>query len=154
MSYTKIAKIFADSEALSGQTVSVGGWVRTIRDLKGFGFIELNDGSCFRNLQVVMEAEALSNYKDIAAQNVGAALIVTGVVTLTPDATNDKLTIAAKDTTYAAATQSVAGLMSAADKKKLDGVATGANKYSLPTATASVLGGVTYVLSSASVSSK
>ena len=86
MSYTKIAKIFADSEALSGQTVSVGGWVRTIRDLKGFGFIELNDGSCFRNLQVVMEAEALSNYKDIAAQNVGAALIVTGVVTLTPDA--------------------------------------------------------------------
>ena len=47
-------------------------------------------------------------------------------VTLTPDATNDKLTIAAKDTTYAAATQSVAGLMSAADKKKLDGVATGA----------------------------
>ena len=86
MSYTKIAKIFADSEALSGQTVSVGGWVRTIRDLKGFGFIELNDGSCFRNLQVVMGAEALSNYKDIAAQNVGAALIVTGVVTLTPDA--------------------------------------------------------------------
>ena len=47
-------------------------------------------------------------------------------VTLTPDATNDKLTIAAKDTTYAAATQSVAGLMSAADKKKLDGVAPGA----------------------------
>ena len=86
MSYTKIAAIYADSEALSGQTVTVGGWVRTIRDLKGFGFIELNDGSCFRNLQVVMEAEALSNYKDIAAQNVGAALIVTGVVALTPDA--------------------------------------------------------------------
>ena len=86
MSYTKIAKIFADSETLSGQTVTVGGWVRTIRDLKGFGFIELNDGSCFRNLQVVMEAEALSNYKDIAAQNVGAALIVTGTVMLTPDA--------------------------------------------------------------------
>ena len=86
MSYTKIAKIFADSEALSGQTVTVGGWVRTIRDLKGFGFIELNDGSCFRNLQVVMESGALNNYKDIAAQNVGAALIVTGVVTLTPDA--------------------------------------------------------------------
>ena len=45
MSYTKIAAIYADSEALSGQTVTVGGWVRTIRDLKGFGFIELNDGS-------------------------------------------------------------------------------------------------------------
>ena len=86
MSYTKIAAIYADSEALSGQTVTVGGWVRTIRDLKGFGFIELNDGSCFRNLQVVMEAAALSNYADIASQNVGAALIVTGTVMLTPEA--------------------------------------------------------------------
>ena len=62
MSYTKIAAIFADSETLSGQTVTVGGWVRTIRDLKGFGFIELNDGSCFKNLQVVMESAALDNY--------------------------------------------------------------------------------------------
>ena len=86
MSYTKIAAIFADSETLSGQTVTVGGWVRTIRDLKGFGFIELNDGSCFKNLQVVMESAALDNYKEIAAQNVGAALIVTGTVTLTPQA--------------------------------------------------------------------
>ena len=86
MSYTKIAAIFADGEALSGQTVTVGGWVRTIRDLKGFGFVELNDGSCFRSLQVVMEAETLENYKEIAAQNVGAALIVTGTVVLTPDA--------------------------------------------------------------------
>ena len=86
MSYTKIAAVFADSEALSGQTVTVGGWVRTIRDLKGFGFIELNDGSCFKNLQVVMESASLVNYKEIAAQNVGAALIVTGTVVLTPEA--------------------------------------------------------------------
>ncbi len=86
MSYTKIAAIYADSEQLSGQSVTVGGWVRTIRDLKGFGFIELNDGSCFKNLQVVMESAALENYKDIAAQNVGAALIVTGTVALTPEA--------------------------------------------------------------------
>ena len=86
MSYTKIAAIYADSAALSGQTVTVGGWVRTIRDMKTFGFIELNDGSCFRNLQVVMDAGSLDNYKDIAAQNVGAALIVTGTVVLTPEA--------------------------------------------------------------------
>ena len=77
---------FADSEALAGQTVTVGGWVRTIRDLKGFGFIELNDGSCFKNLQVVMESAALENYREIAAQNVGAALVVTGAVVLTPEA--------------------------------------------------------------------
>ena len=86
MSYTKIAAIYADSQALAGQTVTVGGWVRTIRDMKTFGFIELNDGSCFKNLQVVMEAGTLTNYKDIAAQNVGAALIVTGTVVLTPEA--------------------------------------------------------------------
>jgi asparaginyl-tRNA synthetase len=86
MSYTKIASLFADMDALAGQTVTVGGWARTIRDMKNFGFIELNDGSCMKNLQVVMETGTLENYKDIASQNVGAALIVTGTVVLTPEA--------------------------------------------------------------------
>ena len=86
MSFTKIATIFADSEQLGGKEVTVGGWARTIRDMKNFGFVELNDGSCFKNLQVVMEAETLENYKEIASQNVGAALIVTGTVVLTPGA--------------------------------------------------------------------
>ena len=98
MNYTMITTIFADRKALSGQTVTVGGWVRTIRDLKGFGFIELNDGSCFRNLQIVMEAGALDHYKDIAAQNVSAALIVTGVVALT---TEDKKPLELKATEIA-----------------------------------------------------
>ena len=84
MSYTKIAAIFADSEQLGGKEVTVGGWARTIRDMKNFGFVELNDGSCFKNLQVVMEASTLANYAEIASQNVGAALIVTGTVVLTP----------------------------------------------------------------------
>ena len=86
MSYTKIASIYADSDVHAGKEVTVGGWARTIRDMKNFGFIELNDGSCFRNLQVVMEAGSLENYKEIAAQNVGAALIVTGTIVLTPEA--------------------------------------------------------------------
>jgi len=86
MERTTIAAIFADREALSGQTVTVCGWARTIRDMKTFGFIELNDGSCFKNLQVVMDANVLNNYKEIAGQNVGAALIVRGTVVLTPDA--------------------------------------------------------------------
>ena len=81
-----IAALFADQEKLGGQTVTVMGWARTIRDMKTFGFIELNDGSCFKNLQVVMDANELSNYKEIAGQNVGAALIVTGTVVLTPGA--------------------------------------------------------------------
>ena len=86
MERIKIAAIYADSQQLSGQTVTVCGWARTIRDMKTFGFIELNDGSCFRNLQVVMDANVLDNYKEIAGQNVGAALIVTGTLVLTPEA--------------------------------------------------------------------
>ena len=83
---TKIAAVYADAEQYGGKTVTVGGWAKTIRDLKTFGFIELNDGSCFRNLQVVMDANTLANYKEIASQNVGAALIVTGEIVLTPEA--------------------------------------------------------------------
>ncbi len=86
MERTQIAQIFADQETFGGAHVTVMGWARTIRDMKTFGFIELNDGSCFKNIQVVMEAETLSNFKDIARQNVGAALIVEGTVVLTPEA--------------------------------------------------------------------
>ena len=66
MERTKIAQIFADQEQFDGKEVTVRGWARTIRDMKTFGFIELNDGSCFKNLQVVMDAGALGNYKEIA----------------------------------------------------------------------------------------
>ena len=86
MERMKIATLFADKETLGGKEITVCGWARTIRDMKTFGFIELNDGSCFTNLQVVMDANVLSNYKEIAAQNVGAALIVRGTVVLTPEA--------------------------------------------------------------------
>ena len=86
MKKNKIAAIFADSQVYADQTVTVCGWARTIRDMKTFGFIELNDGSCFKNLQVVMDANNLANYKEIASQNVGAALIVKGKVVLTPEA--------------------------------------------------------------------
>ncbi len=86
MNRTTIAALFADQDKLGGQSVTVMGWARTIRDMKTFGFIELNDGSCFKNLQVVMDANELANYKEIAGQNVGAALIVTGTVVLTPEA--------------------------------------------------------------------
>lgn len=86
MDKIKISQVFADSQVYGGQRVTVCGWARTIRDMKNFGFIELNDGSCFRNLQVVMSRDSLENYSEIAGQNVGAALIVTGVVELTPEA--------------------------------------------------------------------
>ena len=86
MKRTEISRIFADQEQYGGKTVTVCGWVRTIRDMKTFGFIELNDGSCFRSIQVVFEETALDNYKEITKQNVGAALVVEGQVVLTPGA--------------------------------------------------------------------
>ena len=81
-----VSSLFAAPDSYAGKAVTVSGWIRTLRDSKHFGFIELNDGSCFKNLQVVFDAESLENYKDIARQNVGAALIVTGTVVLTPEA--------------------------------------------------------------------
>ena len=48
---TKIAQLYADAESLGGQTVTVAGWVKSIRDMKNFGFVTLNAGSCFRDLQ-------------------------------------------------------------------------------------------------------
>ena len=81
-----IAGIYASPETFGGQTLTVCGWARTIRDMKNFGFIELNDGSCFKSLQVVLERGKLENYDEVARQNVGAAFIVHGELVLTPDA--------------------------------------------------------------------
>ena len=78
--------IYAAPEAFGGKTVTVGGWVRNLRDSKAFGFIDLNDGSCFKCVQVVFERDRVENYDEIASQNVGAALVVTGTLVLTPEA--------------------------------------------------------------------
>ena len=86
MKRVKIAQIFADPSVFAGKSITVCGWVRTVRDMKNFGFIELNDGSNFKPLQVVFAREQLDNYEEIARQNVGAALIVQGVLELTPEA--------------------------------------------------------------------
>ena len=86
MKHQKISGIYADASAFDRQELTVCGWVRTVRDMKNFGFIELNDGSCFKSLQVVFERGSLNNYDEIARQNVGAALIVHGTLVCTPDA--------------------------------------------------------------------
>ena len=81
-----IKQIYDAPEAFGGKTVTLGGWVRNLRDSKAFGFIDLNDGSCFKSIQVVFEREIINNYDEIAGMNVGASLVVTGVVALTPGA--------------------------------------------------------------------
>ena len=86
MERTLISEIFADPKSFDKVQVTVGGWIRTLRAQKTFGFIELNDGSYFKSLQVVFEDGILDNYKDIAKQNVGAALVVAGTLVYTPQA--------------------------------------------------------------------
>ena len=85
MDRTKIATLFADKEELGGTDITVAGWVHSIRDMKNFGFVMLNDGSCFKDLQVVLNRDELSCYDTIVAQNMGAALIVRGTLVLTPE---------------------------------------------------------------------
>ena len=82
----KIKEVFLKSNELGGQTVAVNGWVRTLRASKNFGFVELNDGSFFKNIQVVIEDEKLANFAELCKLNVGASLRVEGVLELTPDA--------------------------------------------------------------------
>ena len=86
MQRQRISGIFADPQAFDGKLITVCGWARTTRDMKNFGFIELNDGSTVKSLQIVMEREKLANYDEVAKQNVGAAFIVKGILTLTPEA--------------------------------------------------------------------
>ncbi len=83
---TLVKDIYRSPETFGGAEVTVAGWARTIRDSKAFGFIELNDGSYFKNVQVVFERANLPEYDEIAKQNVGCSLIVKGKVVLTPEA--------------------------------------------------------------------
>jgi asparaginyl-tRNA synthetase len=85
MTRTTIAQLYADMDAFGGKTVTVAGWARSIRAMKNLGFLSLNDGSCFKPLQVILD-KALPNYDEVSGQNVGAAFIVTGVLNLTPEA--------------------------------------------------------------------
>ncbi|MBO4573207.1 MAG: asparagine--tRNA ligase [Clostridia bacterium] len=81
-----VREIFTSKETYADKKIVVMGWARTIRDSKAFGFIELNDGSYFKNLQIVFESANLPNYAEIASQNVGASLIIEGKLVLTPEA--------------------------------------------------------------------
>lgn len=85
MELTSIRNLFREKERYLGQTVTVGGWLRSVRDSKTFGFLVVNDGTFFEPLQVVY-ADKLDNFAKISKLNVGAAVIVTGKLVATPDA--------------------------------------------------------------------
>lgn len=85
MSVTLVKEIYRDAEKFKDKMVTLAGWVRTVRASKRFGFIELNDGSFFKNIQIVYE-DNLDNFKEISKFNVGSAIRVEGKLVLTPEA--------------------------------------------------------------------
>lgn len=80
-----VRSLFKDTDTYAGKEIKVGGWVRNLRASKNFGFINLSDGTFFSQLQVVYGSE-LQNFAEISKLNIGAAVIVTGTLVLTPDA--------------------------------------------------------------------
>ena len=85
MELTNIRDLYRRKEDYIDQTVTIGGWVRSIRSSKNFGFIVVNDGTFFEPLQVVYH-DALQNFAAVEKLNVGAAVIVTGKLVATPQA--------------------------------------------------------------------
>ncbi|MDR7814207.1 asparagine--tRNA ligase [Lacrimispora sp.] len=85
MDLITVRQIYKDKESLLNTQVTIGGWVRSLRDSKTFGFIVLNDGSYFETLQVVYH-DTMENFSEISKLNVGTAVIVTGTLVPTPDA--------------------------------------------------------------------
>ncbi len=82
----KIKQLYSDFNSLDGKEICVNGWIRNMRDSKVFGFIELNDGSFFKNVQIVFEEDKLTNFNEICKLNIGASIRVKGTLVVTPDA--------------------------------------------------------------------
>ena len=83
MDMVNVRDLFRKQEEYVDQTVTIGGWVRSIRNSKNFGFIVVNDGTFFEPVQVVY-SNVLENFDDVEKLNVGAAIIVTGKLVATP----------------------------------------------------------------------
>jgi len=85
MKLTTVKEIYREREKFLDKEVTVGGWVRSVRDSKTFGFIVLHDGSFFETLQIVYH-DSMENFAEISKLNVGAAIIVKGTLVATPQA--------------------------------------------------------------------
>lgn len=85
MNLITIKDIYKNRDAYLNQEIQVGGWIRSLRDSKAFGFIVLNDGTFFETLQIVYH-DTLENFQEISKLNVGAAIVVKGTLVATPQA--------------------------------------------------------------------
>jgi len=85
MELITVRELFHTPDQYLDKEVRVGGWIRSIRDSKSFGFIVLNDGTCFDTLQIVYH-DTMSNFAEISKLNVGASILVKGTLVATPEA--------------------------------------------------------------------
>ena len=83
---TELRLIFKDPAAYADKQIEVCGWIRNNRNSNAFGFIELNDGTFFKSVQIVYEKEFLSNFEEVAKLPLATALVVKGTLVLTPEA--------------------------------------------------------------------
>ena len=81
-----VKDIYKRAESYYNTEVIVSGWIRTLRDSKNFAFIELNDGSFFKNIQIVLESDKIENFKEIIKLGVGASIYAKGILVETPQA--------------------------------------------------------------------
>ena len=79
MKLTTVKEIYRNREQYLDKEITVGGWVRSVRDSKAFGFIVLHDGSFFETLQIVYH-DNMENFAEVSKLNVGAAIIVKGTL--------------------------------------------------------------------------
>lgn len=80
-----IAELYKNKESFGGKSVFVAGWVKSVRDVKSFGFIDLTDGTSFKTLQVVFNRDKVQNYDEVARLNTGSTITVSGTLLLTPE---------------------------------------------------------------------
>lgn len=81
-----IKELYRNKETYFDQKIKVNGWIRTSRASNAFGFIELNDGTFFKNLQVVLESDALENFKEVTKLPISSSITVEGTLVATPEA--------------------------------------------------------------------
>lgn len=85
MKILEIKKLHKETTKYAGKTVKIGGWVRSVRDSKNFGFIDLNDGTSFKGVQIVFTPEKIANYSEVAKLNAGSSITCTGTLLETPN---------------------------------------------------------------------
>ena len=86
MKKVDVKSIYEKPESYTEKTVCVSGWVKSARGGKSFGFIDLNDGSCFKGIQIVFDLDNIKNFDEVSKLNTGSSIECVGQLVLTPEA--------------------------------------------------------------------